>query len=76
MRPDIINRIASAKNEEELQGIKVELLGKNGFLRSELAKLGSLPVDERKAKGLELNRDKKILKRKLSSDKSNLHLSR
>ena len=65
MRPDIINRIASAKNEEELQGIKVELLGKNGFLRSELAKLGSLPVDERKAKGLELNRDKKNIEEKI-----------
>jgi len=58
MNPNMLDDIASAKDEEELQRKKVELLGKNGFLRNELARLGSLPIDERKAKGHELNRDK------------------
>jgi phenylalanyl-tRNA synthetase alpha chain len=58
MNPNILDEIASAEDIDELQRLKVALLGKSGFLRNELAKLGGLPIEERKVKGLELNRDK------------------
>ncbi len=66
MNPNMLDDIASAKDEEELKRIKIELLGKSGFLRNELAKLGSLPVEERKAKGYELNRDKSKIEEAIS----------
>jgi len=53
--------IAAAADLESLDRIRVEYLGKKGFLTIELKSLGQLPAEERPARGEAINRAKKWL---------------
>ena len=50
--------IAIAPSLEALDALRVALLGKSGAVTAALKALGSLPPDEKKARGAEVNRAK------------------
>lgn len=50
-----IKKIAQAKNLEELEALRVELLGKKGKITTQFAKLKDLPEDEKKQVAKTLN---------------------
>ena len=58
---DIKKRIESCKNLQEVEGIRLEYLGKKGLIPSEMKLLGKLSIDERKLKGQELNKLKSLI---------------
>jgi len=58
---DIKKRIESCKNLQEVEGIRLEYLGKKGLIPSEMKLLGNLSIDERKLKGQELNKLKSLI---------------
>ena len=47
---DIKKRIESCKNLQEVEGIRLEYLGKKGLIPSEMKLLGKLPIDQKKIK--------------------------
>nr|MBP3724929.1 phenylalanine--tRNA ligase subunit alpha [Campylobacter sp.] len=51
-----IKKIAQAKNLEELETLRVELLGKKGKITTQFAKLKDLPEDEKKQVAKTLNK--------------------
>jgi phenylalanyl-tRNA synthetase alpha chain len=53
--------IAAAADLESLDRVRVEYLGKKGFLTAELKSLGQLPAEQRPARGEAINRAKKRL---------------
>ena len=53
---DIKKRIESCKNLQDVEGIRLEYLGKKGLIPSEMKLLGKLPIDQKKIKGQELNK--------------------
>ncbi|MBP9828786.1 MAG: phenylalanine--tRNA ligase subunit alpha [Proteobacteria bacterium] len=63
MQEKWLHQIQSTSNLSELDDLRVHLLGKNGLVTQQLKTLGSLPAEERKAKGTEIN----ILKETISS---------
>ncbi len=48
--------IAAARQPEQLEALRVSLLGKNGSITAQLKQLGTLPADQRKAAGEAINR--------------------
>ena len=63
------DKIAKAKNSQEVDIIRTEIFGKNGFINSEFKKLGSLSPEDKKKLASEINTAKQELT-KLFSDKS------
>ena len=55
LKTDALAKIAAAPNPETLDEIRVSLLGKSGALTALLKQLGTLPPDEKKNRGAELN---------------------
>ncbi|HBK45596.1 MAG TPA: phenylalanine--tRNA ligase subunit alpha, partial [Xanthomonadaceae bacterium] len=47
--------IAAAQGPEQLEALRVALLGKSGSITAQLKQLGSLPADQRKAAGEAIN---------------------
>jgi len=64
--------IAAADNLETLDQIRVSYLGKKGELTALLKTLGSLPGDERKAAGQEINRAKQSVQQSIEARKTSL----
>ena len=64
--------IAAADNLEALDQIRVSYLGKKGELTALLKTLGSLPGDERKAAGQEINKAKQGVQQSIEARKSTL----
>ena len=62
--------IAAADNLETLDQIRVSYLGKKGELTALLKTLGSLPGDERKAAGQEINKAKQGVQQSIEARKS------
>ncbi len=58
---EYISKIEKIKNPLDLDNIKTEILGKNGFLTLEFKKLGNLPAEEKKTIALQLNKAKEDL---------------
>ncbi len=58
---EYISKIEKIKNPLDLDNIKTEIFGKNGFLTLEFKKLGNLPAEEKKAIALQLNKIKEDL---------------
>ena len=56
---ELIHKVAQAKDKQELQNLKSQLLGKSSQISQEFKKLGSLPEDERKKRAVALNNEKK-----------------
>ena len=48
--------IAAARQPEQLEALRVSLLGKNGSITAQLKQLGALPAQDRKAAGEAINR--------------------
>lgn len=71
----ILNNISNAKTSEELENIKVAILGKNGTLTAEFKELGKLSPDEKKSRGAELNVIKDEILSSIEDKKSILELS-
>ena len=74
--PDItshtLKSIAEAISTKALEELRVSVLGKSGALTAELKTLGSLPPEERKAKGAEVNRVKDEITTALEAKKAAL----
>ena len=64
--------IAAADNLETLDLIRVSYLGKKGELTALLKALGSLPGDERKAAGQEINKAKQGVQQSIEARKASL----
>jgi phenylalanyl-tRNA synthetase alpha chain len=60
-KTEYISKIEKIKNPLDLDNIKTEIFGKNGFLTLEFKKLGNLPAEEKKAIALQLNKIKEDL---------------
>ena len=50
-----LEAITLARDSQELDLLRVQFLGKKGFLTEQLKTLGGLPVDERPAAGAAIN---------------------
>ncbi len=68
--------IAAADNLETLDQIRVSYLGKKGELTALLKALGSLPGNERKAAGQEINKAKQGVQQSIEARKSSLEQAR
>ena len=66
---DIIKKIKSCKTLQEVEVIRLEYLGKKGFIPSEMKLLGKLPIDQKKIKGQELNKLKNIIEDAVNEQK-------
>ena len=67
---DIKKRIESCKNLQEVEGIRLEYLGKKGLIPSEMKLLGNLSIDERKLKGQKLNKLKSVIEEAIDNQKT------
>ena len=67
---DIKKRIESCKNLQEVEGIRLDYLGKKGLIPSEMKLLGKLSIDERKLKGQELNELKSVIENAIDNQKT------
>lgn len=70
----ILEQIKISNSVEDVENIRISLLGKNGELTSELKELGKLSVDEKKLRGSELNILKTELMEALDNKKSELEI--
>jgi phenylalanyl-tRNA synthetase alpha chain len=61
--------IAATDAPDELEGLRVALLGKQGSITAQLKSLGALPADQRKAAGEAINRARDALGEALSQRK-------
>jgi phenylalanyl-tRNA synthetase alpha chain len=64
LESSILKDIAAATDEAALENVRVAALGKKGTISAELAKLGSMPPDERKTYGAAVN----ILRDRVTSE--------
>ena len=62
---DISQNINNASSIEELENIRVKLLGKKGLVTQEMKFLSSLSISEKKAKGMALNKVKEFIKNEI-----------
>lgn len=71
----ILKQINDTKATEELEAIKVSVLGKNGVLTTALKELGKMTPDERKTVGAELNVIKEEILGAMDKKKSALEMA-
>ncbi len=69
---DFLSRISKADDEQTLETIRIEALGKQGAITAQLRALGSLSVDERKLRGAEINQIRDQVQAALAERKSYL----
>ena len=74
---DIKQKVSKASTKADLEAIRLEFLGKKGFLTQEMKLLSSLSIEEKKSKGQQLNQVKifienEIAKKKKIIDKSEI----
>ena len=71
-RQDIILEIGAASSLERLDALRVKYLGKAGIITNKTKTIGSLPVEERKTFGAELNKFKQMVVGKLAMRRAEL----
>ena len=69
---DIKRKIENCKTLQEVEIIRLDYIGKKGFIPMEMKLLGKLPIDKKKAKGQELNNFWQIMQQ----DRANFRKSR
>ncbi len=67
--------ISQAKTSQEIEALRIELLGKKGILTEALKDVANLSIDERKTKGRELNEIKQQLTQAIDERKSAIMLA-
>ena len=67
---DISQKISQASDLADLETLRVNYLGKKGLLTLEMKSLSSLPIDEKKKKGQQLNILKNFLEKELMIKKN------
>lgn len=55
LRSSALDRVRAAASADDLEAVRIALLGKNGEISQSLRALGSLPIEERKAQSSFLN---------------------
>jgi len=70
------DKIAAADNLEALDQVRVAYLGKKGELTSLLKTLGSLPAEERKGAGQDINRAKQDVQKAIEARKAELETAK
>ena len=66
---DIKKKINNCKTLQEVEFIRLEYLGKKGFIPLEMKLLGKLPIDQKKIKGQELNKLKTFIENLINEQK-------
>ena len=66
---DIKKKIEGCKTLQDVEVIRLEYLGKKGLIPSEMKLLGKLLIDQKKIKGLELNKLKKFIEDAINHQK-------
>ena len=66
---DIKKKINNCKTLQEVEVIRLEYLGKKGFIPSEMKLLGKLPINQKKIKGQELNKLKTFIENAVNEQK-------
>lgn len=69
LKQESMEKVHALNSLEELEKVRITLLGKNGEITSELKKLGSLPPEERKAHGQAVNQVKVVVAEALEGKK-------
>ncbi len=70
----MLNKIKSCKTIEELENVRISLLGKKGILTQKMKELGQLAPEERKSAGQKLNVEKQAVAVAIEDKKSELSL--
>lgn len=65
-----LDTVQALNTLDDLEKVRVSLLGKNGEITAQLKKLGSLPAEERKAFGQEVNQVKTAVAKALEEKKT------
>ena len=66
---DIKKKIENSETLQEVEIIRLEYLGKKGFIPSEMKFLGKLSIDQKKARGQELNKLKNFIEESINLQK-------
>ena len=69
---EMIVKIKAAESLNKLEELRIKYLGRQGIVTLELRKLGTLPADERKSAGAEINKLKTMVEDELESQKNRL----
>ncbi len=72
LKTDLLAAIKAADSSDALEKLRVEALGKKGHISAELARLGSMPPEERKAFGQAVNQLKNEVTDALAAAKASL----
>ena len=64
-----LSEIKAAINNQALEDIRVSYLGKKGTITSQLKQLGTLPADQRKEAGVEINKAKGTLQQNIQAQR-------
>src|SRR6266478_576884 len=70
LEQDILAKIAAAPDEAALEAVRVEALGKNGFITVIARMVGRLPPEERKGRGAAINKIKDRVTEAIASRKN------
>jgi len=69
---DIKKRIEKCSSPKDLEAIRLEYLGKKGFIPSEMKQLSKLSIGEKKVRGQELNNLKTLIEDTINQQKINI----
>src|SRR4030042_2909191 len=72
LKNQAISSILETKNEQELEGLRIEYLGRHGQITQLIRDIPSLPPEQRKNKGNLINETKRIIEEAIVSQKENL----
>ncbi|MGB9883382.1 MAG: phenylalanine--tRNA ligase subunit alpha [Microgenomates group bacterium] len=67
-----LEHIKRAKNLNELENLKIKLLGRNGLINQLLKKIKDIPSDQKKEYGQKVNQFKKIIEETIASQEEKL----
>jgi len=73
LKNQAISNILETKNEQELEELRIEYLGRHGQITRLLKEIPSLSPEQKKDKGNLINETKKIIEETIISQKNNFH---